>query len=298
MFGRILIDNHILTIFPIKINKEIYWVTTPHSCQLSSNKLYQVLFDNKKYQARLFKQAYYCDLAIFKIDNFNGNIKTIKIIKSKNNLLNKKLSFKEKTGFFIKNYFAPYLDINGSSRQMYYLCKFEEKVEPGDSGTPIYNENEELVGIISIARKEDTFLVPGFLIPNLINCKNNKMIPYLPIKLTMNIENKIQVIKSDILKSGDIITNIEDFKIKNDSIFSNELKDWIPIDTYILLFMIDKEFVNLKVNDDTTFRLRIENMNKYLKYPFNPNPKYKSSYQNLLKKKSLNYDLIRKNLIL
>jgi len=297
MFGRIRIENNILTIFPVKITKIIYWVTTPHYCQISSEKNYTVLYDNNTYQAKLIKQAYFCDLALFKIDNFNGNIKTIKIIKSKNTLLNKKLILNKKPGFYIENYFTPYLDIDGGSRQLFYLCKFEEKVNPGDSGTPIYNEDNELVGIISITKEGKTYLVPGFLITKLINCINYKIIPYVPLTLTMNRDDKIVVLESEVLQKGDIITKLNNYTIKKDTIYSKKLKDWIPIDTYILLCCLDSPFINITIDNEVTYRLKINDMNKFLKYPFDPKITNKNSYQSLFKKKKLNYRLVKNNLM-
>lgn len=294
MQGRIRINNNILTIFPFKYKKEIYWITTPHSCKISSKKTYQVLFDNEKYQARLYKQAYYCDLAVFKIDNFKQNLNMVKIIKSKNNLLNKKLFFKGTSGFFIKYHFTPYLDMDGASRQMYYLCNFNASIVPGDSGSPVFNQENKLVGMISIAKNKDIFLVPGFFIPKVIDSTKNKIIPYLPLKLTIEDEKIIILNNYKSLKKMDVITAINNIKITNDSIYMNDIKEWIPIDTYILNFVDD--FITITVNNETKIRLEIEDMNNYLRFPFDPNPSKKKSYQHKMEKKA--FQDIKRNLVL
>jgi hypothetical protein len=285
MSGRIFIDNNIITIFPFKIGKQVYWITTPHSCYLNREEKYSVIYKNKKYIATLFKHAFWCDLAVFLIDDFTEIIHVSKIIKSFSSLKSSQLIFKNKSGLFLDYSYPAYLDINGGCRSLMYQCTFKSSVIPGDSGTPIYNKENELIGIISHHQKF-TYLVPSFFISKIINNSNevNQIIPYLPLKLTLEKDLVKVLNNSDLILKDDIILSVDGNKLNKGNIFNTSVKTQIPFDVYLLSLKNPEERIKLEVlrdNKKIEIELKVDNQNKYLKYPFNPDKSITPSYHSL-----------------
>jgi len=285
MSGRIFIDDNIITVFPFKHEKIVYWITTPHHCYLDESISYPVIYKQKKYTAKLFKQAYWCDLAIFKIDDFTETIRVSKIVKAYSSLQSSPLIFKNKLGFFLDYSYPAYLDINGGCRSLMYQCNFKADVIPGDSGSPIYNKSEELIGIISHHQKF-THLVPSFFIPRIISNSQevNNIIPYLPLKLTLE-KNQVMVLNdTELINKNDLILAVDNNKLNQGNMFNASLKTQIPFDVYLLSMKNPEERIKLEIlreNKKIEVELKVENLNKYLKYPFNPNKTSETTYQSL-----------------
>lgn len=270
MNNKIFIDKYILSYTIIKYKKLIYLVTTPHGIFIEKNKKYQVNYNDENYMVTIYKQAYWCDLAIFKFtEKFKGKINELLILKSNPKIYHLKVENNEKKikGFIENFVYLCYLDINGGNRILYYQLKIlDGLVKQGHSGTGIYTKNK-LIGIISNVTNNKAFLVPSFFILKLLNEKISDYSPYLPLKLTL-LENKVIVLeKYSGLYRGFIIEKFDKLPVNDGLVYCSEIKDNIPIDVYLQMFGKLNNYIVIS-NNKFNYKLKIKNLNNYLKYPF------------------------------
>lgn len=272
MFGILEINSYKLSITPIKFNDIIYWITTPHGLFIEKDKEYLMKLDDNIYKLKLWKQAMWCDLAIFNCDEIISlKIKKLKILKSHNALYN--ISVKNKQynldGFLEKFYYSPYLDINGANRTLFYQINLFDKIEEGMSGSAFYNK-DILIGLAS-SKSDDgmkSFLIPGFFIVKLLNESISNYSPFLPIKLTIQDNKTILFEDYKNIKKGFHIKKFDSLKLnKCCEVYSTELKDNIPIDVYLQLFKKIGDIVRLD-DGKCNYNLDVYNINDNLRYPF------------------------------
>lgn len=274
IYGRIILENNLLTLTCIKFNKEIYWITTPHGIYLSFDKEYDVIYQNKIYKATLFKQSYSTDLAIFKV-NIKIKISETKIIKSNKNIkeiIINDCNIKGKINIVYNNF----LDLKYGFRNIYYQINGNRIIKEGESGTGLFHKNK-LVGIIFCGIEKTVFLIPAFFFEKTLQEKNSAFISFLPLKLKIKENKLLNLISYKELEENEIIEKVDGFKVSNGCIFNYELKDYIPVDVYIHVFSKNE----IKINDKI---LSICNLNDFLNYPFLSayHPYTERSYQHIM----------------
>ncbi|ADO67150.1 hypothetical protein crov117 [Cafeteria roenbergensis virus] len=270
MTNYLHIDEYILSYTIIKHNKKIYLITTPHGIYINKNREYTFIKDTIEYNCKLYKQSYWCDLAIFNITSkITLKISELKILKS-SNLINQ-LQVQSKNNHIIGNIsnivYLCHLDINGGNRIIYYQMNIlKGTITQGCSGSGMYHKNK-LIGLISNTNKDATLLVPSFFILKVLTESKSNYSPYLPIKLTME-KDKIILLNSYLgLKKGCTIVKFNNLIITKGHVYCSEIKDNIPLDVYLQIFCTVNEIVNIS-DGKFIHKVKIKNLNDYLTIPF------------------------------
>ncbi len=216
-----------------KVNKKTYIITNNHVIE-DNNKI----LINDKYQAKLINTDEYEDIAVlsiksknFKKANFNYNtnpkdkvsiisLSNHKALKGNINKINKKILVNLKSG----NYLLNTIELNAP-------------IKEGHSGSPLYNTKKEVIGLITMKHKNKKNI--GYAIdikhalsiakilekepisrPNIgvevASTSNQKVLN----KYDLNTYNKQGIIVTKVysskkLKVGDIITSINNHKVKD-----------------------------------------------------------------------------------
>ena len=103
----------------------------------------------------------------------------------------------------------------GNPKNLYYVMEcINTTIECGDSGSPIYDEDKKLVGVISKIKKNHIYVIPTIYICNSLDKKDN---------------SNIYMISERDPKS------IEKYIIKNNNIYHPSLKTYIDKDTFLIL---------------------------------------------------------------
>jgi len=268
------IDNFNLVINPIKYEKNIYWVTTPHGIYINSERTYEIIDCTnslEKIKVKFYKQSYRYDLLILKsVEEINFKITKLKILKAVAYLKNIELvSIVNNIEGTLEDFsFITHLDTDGGNRNYYYkINKCNRAIVPGDSGTALYSKNK-MIGLITHKNKDDNkscYLLPSFLIIKLFKEDRQCFSPYLRMRLIMKNNNIELYEKFDNIKKGYIIKFFDGIKVSDGTIFCKEIKGYLPIDTYLQIYGSNE----ISISDgDTIITLQIENLNKYLHFPF------------------------------
>ena len=214
-----------------KVNKKTYIITNHHIIE-DNNKI----LVNNKYEAKLINTDEYEDIAIlsiqtkkFKKAKFNYNIHPqdkIRIISNNNHLkgyitkINNKVLVNLKSG----NYLINTIEVNA-------------QIKEGHSGSPIYNTNKQVIGLITMKHKNKDNIGYAIDIKHVLSIA--KKLEKKPItrpnigvevastsnqeiidKYNLNTYHKQGIIVTKVysskqLKQGDIITSINNHKVKD-----------------------------------------------------------------------------------
>jgi hypothetical protein len=116
---------------------------------------------------------------------------------------------------YIDNHYFPINMLPGNPKNLYYVMEcINDTVMCGESGSPIYDKDKKLVGIISKIKKNYIYIIPTIYICNSIKKEDNTKI--------YNIKNLNAL-------------NINSYNIKDDKIYHPSLKTYINKDTYLVL---------------------------------------------------------------
>ena len=265
--------SYLLTCQPIKYKNEIYLITTPHGIYINPDKKYYYYSNKTKYYITLYKQAYWCDLAIFKfVDNITLSINETRFLKSNYKIIKQKLWANKFKAIVYNTVYMCHLDINFMNRNMFYKIfldgnnDYNMNIRKGDSGTLFYSNNtNKLVGILGYGKNNVGYLIPGFFINKLLDEKNSMCSPYLPLQLTMKNE-KIFVINNKKLCNYEI-KMFDNKNVKNGCVYNAETKSNLPIDVYFQIY--GNNFSTIIIdNGAKKYSIKVKSLNDYLKYPF------------------------------
>lgn len=160
----------------------------------------------------------------------------------------------------------------------YIPIEYKNKIANGDSGSPVYNENKQVLGIISYIEDNIIYIVPSFIIQHVINNNSHKLFnilfSYCPLDKTSMMQYfhlcglYIRRSGNSLLK-GDIVLQINNIPVNIDgSLMVNNIK--LDINIYIMLnFTSDFDLVILRNNEKKIIRLKNEEAHYIL---------YKGSY--------------------
>lgn len=281
MMMTIEIGDFRLSVTPIKYNSNIYWITCPHGIFIDSDKEYTMIFNSKPYNLRLYKQAYWCDLAIFvSIEKVPIKKKNLKILKSHPKLLNLnvKNSIYNLKGTLTKFNYNKYLGIRDGNRNLNYEITLNTgRISNGMSGSAFYHikkqkktTTEFLIGILSFTIDDPTkgYLVPGFFILKLLNEKKSNYSPFLQLKLKMDKGNVVLSEDCYGIKKNTILVRFNNLIISRACIYVSELKDNLPIDVFLQIYGELDTKLSITDDKDNDYELTIENLNDYIENPF------------------------------
>lgn len=295
MSGIIYYNNKNASIFPFKYKKEIYWITCCHNEVFVDNE-YLIKYNGIEYKCKLLEVSYWCDMAIFKVDDFNEKINQLNIIKSYKKIKESELYFVNIEGKEIDNkgklveYCATKHIINDTRYCVLgYECIFEINALPGMSGMPVVNERDQLIGYVKGGVEGSSLLVPGYFIPLVLD--------YMSIDLNKKISfinfNNIYKRDFDVVSINKCIIN------EDNDIYCKELKTNLNVFLYISSILDKRKEVLLEVkidNEKNNIEVSLDNLNDYLRYKFNPYERIKNSYQDLVVKNK--HKLLNRNLII
>ena len=264
------LDDFTLSYTLLKVRKKIYLVTTPHGIFICKNREYPFIKNDKEFKCKLYKQAYWCDLAFFEIINKNKiKLSELKILKSNPSIYNLSVENRDIKikGFIEKFCYLCHLDINGGNRNFYYqMSVLKGVVDKGSSGTGIYCK-DRLIGIISNCIEKKAFLVPSFFILKVLDEKLSDYSPYIPFQLNM-IGNDVILQNSYLgLKKGFIFKKFNGLSVNKGMIYCSEIKDNIPMDVYLQIFCSANDIITIS-DGKFIHKIKIKNLNDYLKVPF------------------------------
>lgn len=116
---------------------------------------------------------------------------------------------------FKNNYYFPINMFPGNPKNLYYVMEcINSTIECGDSGSPIYDKDRRLIGIISKIQKNHVYVIPTIYICNSLDKKDN---------------SNIYMISEREPKS------IETFNVKNSTIYHASLKTYIDKNAFLVL---------------------------------------------------------------
>lgn len=163
--------------FVYRVLDDLNYIVTNYHVVESSNNIYVSNLDNKKERAELVSFDSYTDIAILKIDN-DLDLKEVKISNSSAKVNDQVYYFDIKNRVINKGSILSLnneINISTNYGNSYYKAgKLNADILNGNSGGPLYNKKEEVIGLVSL-REEDT--LSGY---------------YIPIKDAMNIVTKLQ----------------------------------------------------------------------------------------------------------
>lgn len=146
---------------------------------------------------------------------------------------------------YIGNTFININMLPENPRNMYYMMKSDDTViRPGDSGKPIFNQANKLVGIISKTKDDIIYVIPIIYIIKSLSRIDNKNIYTLKLK-------NIQKIKTS--------------HIKNNMVYHNSLKSYIPVDVYLNLEGDIGKIINVTTKSSITKNCKFTTFNSVIK---------------------------------
>lgn len=252
--------------FVYKTEDKFSYIVTNYHVIYDSDKLYIYNLENKRQQADVILYDAYSDIAVIKMEN-NIGLKEVKVD-------NKRISVNDKVYYYDLNFnnikssivlnLDEEIELNTDyGKSFYNVISIKGNIENGNSGGPIFNSKNSVVGLLSL--KEDNsdvaFYMPiekvmdivnkllnGELIrPNLggvfANSTNTNILDKYGI-LTPSIDGVVvleikkgYVLDKSGVKSGDVITKINNIVVQNVSdlqktIYSYNNGDKINIEYY------------------------------------------------------------------
>ena len=123
---------------------------------------------------------------------------------------------------------------------LYYKMKIPFKCRSGNSGKPIYNSKQQLIGILAKEENDYIYVIPSIYIIKSLSKNDNNNIYYFDFDST--------------------ITKINKYIIKENSIYHNSLKSYIPIDTY---FTLEGDKHSNCIVESTKYKKKVIQYKKY-----------------------------------
>jgi hypothetical protein len=219
--------------FIFVFDEEKYIVTTNHGLPIKSC----YLTDNTENKLKIHIDSIWNELLILKSENSIENMKPI--IKHKNKII------KNNEILFIRN---DVLEIRLTNAVPHFLCVNsvptnpkilyikadildENIVERSFSGSPVFNENNKIIGILSKKNINDNtvYIIPIYLLIKTLNKKNN---------------NSFFAIDYDLP-----IKKINTSHVKNNCILHKPLGIMVDLNTYYLIEGDEKTYENIDGND-------------------------------------------------
>jgi hypothetical protein len=229
--------------FVFTLDEEKYIITTNHGLPIKNC----YLTDNKENKLKIHIDSVWNELLILKSENSVENIKPIskyqnKIIKN-NQILFIKNDIKQ---IRLTNATPHFLCINNvptNPKILYIKADIidENVVERSFSGSPVFNENNKIIGVLSKKNIDDNtvYIIPIYLLIKTLNKKNNNSFFAIDYDLPIKKINKINV--------------------KNNCILHKPLGILIDLNTYYLIEGDEKLYENIDGN-----YIMYTNITKYL----------------------------------
>lgn len=220
------------TYFLFNYNGKTYTISVHHFLSIDENDI--ITFHNKKqYKNICIDKSIWNEIIIMdskpEIESDKFIFKNFRLTKP---LENEDLfSFKNKIKF-IKNDPIPIGWIDKYPRCVYYIMKSDKKIEKGDSGSPIFDSQNKIIGIICATSDSNIiYVLPIIYLIKTLQKKDNKNIYWINENL-----NNIKKINNNIVRSN--------------YIYYKALGN-IFLDIYFLLEGDSNKSVTLKYKDDT-----------------------------------------------
>ena len=210
-----LFNNETMDLFGFyyKYNDEYYFVTLNHNLPIQDH----IILNEK--EIPIFKNCVWNEIVLSKVIPKKNKEFVFYQGGKKQILENKRYFFGENKEVLIYEG-ESFLEINmipNNPKNLYYKFRFKN-FDPnnGDSGTPILDDQNNIIGIFS---KYD------------IKKKIAYVIPYLYIEKSITKQNKIFSINYEISE----IKKIYRYKVINNKIYYQPMNKYIPLSTYFLL---------------------------------------------------------------
>ena len=195
--------------FIFNYNKALYFIGIHHGYPIS-----YINIDNEIKNANEYNICNWNEIMFKSVDNSGDQFVFNKFNKKQIDSTEyyycgtKRLKFKG-------NYYFPINMFPGNPKNLYYVMEcINDTVQCGDSGSPVYDKDKKLIGIISKTKKDKIFIIPTIYICNSIDKKDNA---------------NIYMISERDPKS------IERFNVKNNNIYHPSLKTYIDKNTFLVL---------------------------------------------------------------
>lgn len=252
--------------FVYKKENYINYVVTNYHVVEGYNQLYISNLDNKKVKAKILFYDVYSDIAVLQVeDNINLSVSKIGInnIKPSDYVYYYNIMSKKIESALVLDTFNQ-INLNANYGNSFYnAISIKANIETGNSGGPIFNKNNEVIGIVCLKDKKNNigFLVPiDYVMEIVTKLENHTLIrPELGGKFinttdadklsenniyTYNLNGVVIVdvienypLSDANLKKGDIIVNVNGVVINNVNdlqreIYSYNIGDEIEIEYY------------------------------------------------------------------
>lgn len=169
------------------------------------------------------------------------------------------------------------------NKKIYINCEYKE-YRPGQSGSPCYNNNGDIIGLITEYNKKKNLLeiYPTIYILQIMKSSYsstlffNYRIIYNDLQITSSLSKK--------LKEDDIIHYINNEKINNGLIFCQKIQYFIDIHTYISINYKPKEKIKLSIernNKEKNINVEAQDLERYDFIPSLFNKEY-INYKNII----------------
>ncbi len=207
-----ILDKTVKTIgksFLIKYNKQIYFIGIHHGYPISYININKNNFDKDNLNICSWNEILFKNID-YTMDQFVFNKFSKKQINSSNFYYcdTKRLKYKN-------NHYFPINMLPGNVKNLYYVMEcLNDMIKPSNSGSPVYDKDKKLIGIISKIKKNDIFVIPIIYLCNSIDKIDNLNI------YTICERNP---------------KSIESYNVTNNNIYHSSLKAYINKDTFLVL---------------------------------------------------------------
>ena len=209
--------------FYIKYKKETYFVTCNHSFSIKSLKVNDKTYTN--FTNCLWNElVYFSTDVVKKKDHSIFSIFSVKQIDS-----SRQYFINNKEVKYIGNDFLPLHMLPKNPNNLYYRMKIVdrcEEISEGDSGSPVYDSQNRLIGIFSKIDGNYIYVIPSY---------------YLQKTLTKLDNKNIYTINENLNKAKKIDFNL----IKNNKIYHKSLKIYLPLDCFLNLELDKNKRINI-----------------------------------------------------
>jgi hypothetical protein len=297
--------------FWIKYSGLDYFVTILHGLPLIPGN-FKAKINNIPFE--LSHRPKWTDIGIFRptINYSPGNtIKKDKIITSLPNETENIYFFSngEKINIYSTSIiYDKWLKMPMSPRMINISGKSSNEIKHGDSGSPIFNSNNKLIGMLISYEDGEVKILPAIYLMRVLQKSNeeNEMINGIPISYNLVDENiminKVYSKETGLIE-GTILTKIDTSNIVNGEIYLRAVRRFIAVDIFLILYGKENTFTWKKQISGTKqfmtgeTMVTMSNINRHLKFPFGDS-KYTYNMEWLKERMGLSGIELKDNIIL
>ena len=250
--------------FVYKVDDYAYILTNYHVIS-DSDDVY-IFFKDDKIKASVLNYDEYDDIAILLVnkDIFNGKVKIGSLNKCDEKSIKIVTSNKSVDGIILNKKEPVKVSYNNTNK-MLDLVKIKANIKEGFSGSPVVDENNNVIGIMTMVDKDNRNISYALAIDDVMDKINvlehsNLFRPNLGISATNSIENVKGVLLNDIfgdypasealLKVGDIIVGVDGHQVKDISEFRYYLYKYNKGDVINISYYRDNSYYDTYIKLD------------------------------------------------